>query len=402
MRRCALECQQKSPMLTEKRREALSSMYSLVGTHSAVKLCRWQKSMLRCRGGCYKWTMYGVASHRCMEATPNLSCANKCVFCWRLNSNPSAKSFRWSVDPPEEIVEKMIQSHCDLVKNVSGMPGVHPERLEEAMQPRHCALSLVGEPILYPQVNTFLRLLHSRRISTFLVTNGQFPDEIPALAGVTQLYLSIDAPNSTTMKILDRPIFADYWDRFEQSVKFMRERRERTVFRLTLIEGFNMSRSDISEYARIVCDGHPDFIEMKRLTPAFQSHASNVLRMKNVPTWESVVEFSKALCDRLDSRYQVCCVHEHSGCILLGQNKFIVNGNIHTWIDFDKFHSLVSRNAEASTLTPPLPEEYLLPTPEWALPHSLSQGFDPAQQRHITKKRAKHLEREAQSNNADP
>ncbi len=40
--------------------------------------------MLRGRGGCYKHTFYGIESHRCMETTPSLACANKCVFCWRL------------------------------------------------------------------------------------------------------------------------------------------------------------------------------------------------------------------------------------------------------------------------------------------------------------------------------
>ena len=57
--------------------------YRLVGSHSGVKLCRWTKSMLRGRGGCYKHTFYGIESHRCMETTPSLACANKCVFCWR-------------------------------------------------------------------------------------------------------------------------------------------------------------------------------------------------------------------------------------------------------------------------------------------------------------------------------
>ncbi len=46
------------------------------------------------------------------------------------------------------------------------------------LQPRHCALSLVGEPIMYPEINTLVQQLHARRISTFLVTNAQFPDRI--------------------------------------------------------------------------------------------------------------------------------------------------------------------------------------------------------------------------------
>ena len=35
-----------------------------------------------------------------------------------------------------------------------------PDRVEEAMALRHCALSLVGEPIMYPKVAEFIDLLH--------------------------------------------------------------------------------------------------------------------------------------------------------------------------------------------------------------------------------------------------
>jgi tRNA wybutosine-synthesizing protein 1 len=42
-----------------------------------------------------------------------------------------------------------------------GLVGVIPERLHEANTIRHCALSLVGEPIIYPQINQFIRMLHA-------------------------------------------------------------------------------------------------------------------------------------------------------------------------------------------------------------------------------------------------
>jgi organic radical activating enzyme len=64
---------------------------------------------------------------------------------------------------------------------------VKPERLAEGMNPRHCALSLVGEPIMYPEINTLVKELHKRRISTFLVTNAQFPERITALEPITQV-----------------------------------------------------------------------------------------------------------------------------------------------------------------------------------------------------------------------
>nr|POE72382.1 s-adenosyl-l-methionine-dependent trna 4-demethylwyosine synthase [Quercus suber] len=44
--------------------------YTIVGSHSGVKICRWTKSALRGRGSCYKYSFYGIASHLCMEATP--------------------------------------------------------------------------------------------------------------------------------------------------------------------------------------------------------------------------------------------------------------------------------------------------------------------------------------------
>ena len=52
-------------MLTPLLRKSLEKQgYKLIGTHSGVKLCRWTKSMLRGRGGCYKHTFYGIESHR--------------------------------------------------------------------------------------------------------------------------------------------------------------------------------------------------------------------------------------------------------------------------------------------------------------------------------------------------
>ena len=47
--------------------------YTIIGSHSGVKICRWTKSALRGRGSCYKHSFYGIASHLCMETTPSLS-----------------------------------------------------------------------------------------------------------------------------------------------------------------------------------------------------------------------------------------------------------------------------------------------------------------------------------------
>ena len=197
-------------MVTPVVRESLTKQgYKIVGTHSGVKICRWTKAMLRGRGGCYKHSFYGIASHRCMEATPSLACANKFVFCWRHHTNPIGKEWKWKMEGPLEIVEGAVEEHRRMVKQMRGAPGVKPERLDEGMAVRHCALSLVGEPIMYPKINEMCDELHRRGISTFLVTNAQFPEKIIDLVPVTQLYVSVDAATKESLKEIDRPLFGD-------------------------------------------------------------------------------------------------------------------------------------------------------------------------------------------------
>lgn len=61
--------------------------------------------------------------NRCMEATPSLACANKCVFCWRHHTNPVGKSWRWKMDDPLEIVNGAIEQHTKMIKQMKGVPG---------------------------------------------------------------------------------------------------------------------------------------------------------------------------------------------------------------------------------------------------------------------------------------
>lgn len=116
------EASERRAMITPALREALTKQgYQLIGSHSGVKLCRWTKSMLRGRGGCYKHTFYGIESHRCMETTPSLACANKCVFCWRHHTNPVGTEWRWKMDQPEMILKEAIENHQNMIKQFKGI-----------------------------------------------------------------------------------------------------------------------------------------------------------------------------------------------------------------------------------------------------------------------------------------
>jgi tRNA wybutosine-synthesizing protein 1 len=64
-------------MVTPAQRRALTKEgYKLIGSHSAVKLCRWTKAQLRGRGGCYKHTFYGIQSYQ-VSAFVGYSCCRR-------------------------------------------------------------------------------------------------------------------------------------------------------------------------------------------------------------------------------------------------------------------------------------------------------------------------------------
>ncbi|KAK7927736.1 wyosine base formation [Apiospora marii] len=356
--------------------------YQIVGSHSGVKICRWTKSAMRGRGSCYKFSFYGIASHQCMETTPSLSCSNKCVFCWRHGTNPVGTTWRWVVDPPELIFDGVKAGHYKKIKMMRGVPGVRSERFAEAMRIRHCALSLVGEPIFYPYINEFLGMLHAERISSFLVCNAQHPDQLAALKAVTQLYVSIDASNKESLRKIDRPLHRDFWERFQRCLDILREKRfkQRTVFRLTLVKGFNVD-DEVEGYADLVEKGLPCFVEIKGVTYCGTSSSAGAgLSMANVPFYAEVTDFVTALDRKLKERgldYGIAAEHAHSCCVLLASGRFRVDGKWHTRIDYQRFFELLEERGADGDWTP---EEYMgEATPEWATWGN--GGFDPRDER---------------------
>ncbi|KRZ19156.1 tRNA wybutosine-synthesizing protein 1 -like protein [Trichinella zimbabwensis] len=363
-------------MLTPTLKKSLTKQgYHLVGTHSGVKICRWTKSMLRGRGGCYKHTFYGINSHQCMEMTPSLACANKCVFCWRHHSNPVGTEWKWKTDPADKILFDSLEGHKKMVRQFRGVPGVKDARFEESSTVRHCALSLVGEPIMYPHINELISKMHSLNISTFLVTNAQFPSAIENLIPVTQLYLSVDAASKESLKEIDRPLFRDFWQRLMNSIDILRDKKQRTVYRLTLVNRYNMN--EVSQYAALIKRGQPDFVEVKGVTYCGDSKNSKIT-MANVPWHADVVDFVQQLVFQLDD-YDIAAEHEHSNCVLIAKLNFKINGQWYTWIDYEKFFSLAERfKKDGISFTS---YDYMAKTPDWALFGASQRGFDPEDQR---------------------
>ena len=322
-------------MLTDEAKKDLENQqYRIVGSHSAVKICHWTKNMLRDQGSCYKHKFYGINSHQCLQMTTSISCANRCVFCWRGYKSPVAKEWKWDVDDPKKILEGCIEAYHKLLIGFGGNENANVTKLDESKTVKHAALSLTGEPIAYPKINEFIKICNEKGISTFLVTNGQYPEQIKELEPVTQLYISVDAPNKELMKKIDVPLFEDYWERFEKSLDYMSERKGRKAIRITLIKGKN--DVNVEEYGKIIEKSNTDFIEVKGYM--FVGASRQILTKEDMPFHENVVEFGKKLNEVLPD-YEMIAEHINSRVVLFAKKKFKKNDKWCTWIDFDKWNN---------------------------------------------------------------
>jgi len=229
--------------------------YHLVGS-GAVKPCLWLNRSLRGGDQCYKNHFYGIASHRCVQMTPTLECNHLCLHCWRPIDDPLPAK---EPTEPAELLEGILQGQQRFISGYGGSATTDPQRLVEARDPKHMAISLMGEPTLYPYLKEFIDLASRRGMTTFLVSNATRPDILAELRP-TQLYLSLNAPNEEKYRQVCNPS-GDLWPGILESLQLLKEHRCRSVIRMTLARGLNME--NLADYARLIGDAEPDFVELK-------------------------------------------------------------------------------------------------------------------------------------------
>ncbi|MFH1133093.1 MAG: 4-demethylwyosine synthase TYW1 [Nanoarchaeota archaeon] len=337
----------------EIRKDLEKQQYRIVGDHSAVKICGWTRRMIQGRGGCYKLKFYGIMSSQCMQMTTCMSCANRCLICWRDYKAPVSKEWQGDIDDPASILEGSIAAHHKLLIGFKGSKTADKKAYQASQEVRHVALSLTGEPIIYPRLNELLAHFNQRGISTFVVTNGQYPEAIRSLAPVTQLYLSLDAADRESLKRIDLPLFPDYWERLNRSLDYLAQKEQRTCIRVTLTKGLTMDNPE--DYAALIKKGDPDFIEIKAYMHVGASRQR--LKKENMPTHEEVKAFVKQLSLLLPD-WEAADDHVPSRVVMLAKKTFKKQGIWHTWIDFGKWHD------RAISVEPFSSEEYSRKTPD--------------------------------------
>ena len=242
-----------------------------VSDHSTVELCHWTKKSFKDEGDCYKHKFYGISTHQCMEFSPaGMHCENRCIYCWRpMEFYDSLKMEPERVAEPEDILKKLLEERRKLIMGHYGDARSNKQKLDESLHPSHYAISLSGEPTMYPKLPELIKHLKSLEAtkSIFLVTNGQEPDMIRRLAKEdalpTQLYLSTNAADYESFMKINRPRYKDSWERWNTTLGMLKELETRTVLRITLIRDYNTKEEMIPDFASMIKNSSPHFIEVK-------------------------------------------------------------------------------------------------------------------------------------------
>ena len=301
--------------------------YHIVGKHSAVKTCKWTGEGLKGTGMCYKHEFYGIDSHRCVQCTPALQfCTLACRFCWR--TIPETKNgwselpenFGW--DEPAMIVEGLLEGQKILLSGYGAVAG--KEKFAEANRPKHAAISLTGEPTMYPRMGELIGEFHKRGMTTFLMTNGTLPEQIRKLETEkrlpTQLYVSMIAPNWETYERTALPENKKLWRNYLETLEILKRVgvKHRTALRMTLVKrlNFNDYEKDAVGYASQIGLAKPCFVEVKSFV--YVGGARNEgrgLRLDDMLEMGEVREFAGLLAEK--TGYVIAAEHAPSRVVLL-------------------------------------------------------------------------------------
>jgi tRNA wybutosine-synthesizing protein 1 len=289
--------------------------YRFVGSNSAIKICEWTRKSIRNKkkgSFCYKQKFYGIKSHRCLQLSPNVfSCTHNCLYCWR--NMKFKKAFRGKIDKPGDILDNAIKEQKKILQGFWG-GDVDKAKLREAEKPDQVAISLVGEPCLYPKLPELIDEIKRGGMTAFLVSNGTVPEMIKKLIDhqPTNMYITLPAPDEKVYKKTCNPMIRDGWQRIQKSLSMLKE-FDRSVIRLTLVKNLNMVKP--KGYAEIIESASPDFVEAKAFMPV--GGAMERLPYESMPRHKEIKEFAKKI--QKHSSYKIKDEKDDSRVVLLSK-----------------------------------------------------------------------------------
>lgn len=162
----------------------------------------------------------------------------------------------------------------------------------EALRPNHAAISLDGEPMLYPLMSDFVKEFKGRNMTTFIVTNGTLPERIKNLSVYpSQLYITLPAPNEQLYKKICRPMIKNGWTKIMDTMNLIESLSSRTLVRLTAVKDLNINENLLNEYFKIIEKANPNFFEIKGFTLQAKALLINERLKSNKPLQDYFPEY---------------------------------------------------------------------------------------------------------------
>lgn len=309
-------------MINKKVREILIKQhYALIGEHSGIQICRWTKKSLTDSGICYKEKFYNISSHRCCQMTPCLLCMNQCEHCWRAIEFFLGNKLK-KIDEPKKIIDECIKAQKKMLSGFKGNKKINIKKWKEAQEPNQFAISLSGEPTIYPKLAKLILELRRREITSFLVTNGLLPEKISELerknALPTQLYVSLNYPDEKIFRKLTGNKARNSWKKLKETLELLPKLKTRKVIRINLVRDLNMDNEMIGDYANLVKKTKCDFIEIKGYMSV--GFARKRLGYERMPTHSEIKSFAFKLLKFLP-KYKFLDEKIESRVVLLGKSR---------------------------------------------------------------------------------
>ncbi len=314
-------------MLNKKLEETLKKQhYRIIGNHSAVKICEWTKKSLINKEACFKEKFYGIKSHLCCQISPWISCQNKCIHCWRaIELTEGKKNGNIKLDSPKEIIKDCVEAERKLLSGFKGNKNVNIQKFKEAQEPMQFAISLIGEPTLYPKIGKLISELRKKEKISFLVTNGLMPELLKKLDKEknlpTQLYVSLNTPNKEMYEKWHRSSVKNSWKKFNETLELFPKLKTRKVIRMTLVKGLNDNEKYIKDFSLLIKKTSPDFIEVKSFMSIGFSRERKGMGYEAMLSHNEIKKYSEKLAKELGKPYKILEEHIKSRVILIGKAK---------------------------------------------------------------------------------
>jgi wyosine [tRNA(Phe)-imidazoG37] synthetase (radical SAM superfamily) len=216
-----------------------------------------------------------------------------------------------------QVMDQMVSNETD-IKN----------SFNRALHPNHAAISLDGEPTLYPYIGEFVGIFRKKKFTTFIVTNGTTPETLLHLHETnclpSILYVTIPPPNIRDYTQIHRPKVKGAWDKIHQTLDLLKDLKTRTVLRITAVNHLNIRDDLIDGYVETIDRAQPNFVDIKGFTLEGASMSiSNRLETDQpgnyyFPDYLELDAFAQKITEK--SGFRIIETHEKSRDILLSVN----------------------------------------------------------------------------------